>query len=307
MDVMSSIITLPGEVTTSPLGKFHEFEGTWDSTVFLWDAEYQPLATLPANGSVLNNIMRARASAVSGLALSSCDFEVRNTVGAAATVASGELTARGGIHVANPQSGSQSGLSGFGLSPTAAFANWLHGQTDAGADYAIMVTQYLRCTRANLLAGIEKQSMAHLTANTSPNTNFHLIMSPAYPASNMAGSVVGTNQPPTNVAGEAGLAAVSSQGWIGTRPANLNTQNQRVWLNMGIDGTWATGNANKCGSYICYRVQVDIVDLSDVRGADRVAKCAAMIADLNAMAARDLGDDGRFGSDTFTAPATLKP
>lgn len=301
---MGSIVTLPGVVTSSPFGKFHQFEGTFDSTVYLWDAEYAPFTSLPAEFASHPNLMRERAAQVTGLTASQCDFEINNSLGIGAGQASGEITSKKGIHVANPQSGSQVAASTFGLGLSADFANWLMGQTDAGADYAVLVSLWLRCTRELAPGAAVVQSVSHFVSTASATGNFLYFLQPN---NAQAGSLLVAGNRPPSVTGAAGIANVASQGWTGTKPANMNGASQRALLTLGATGAWANFNFNKAPSYVAYRAQMDLVDLSDVSGADRAAKCAAMMASMSVMAARDFAAGGRFYGDVYTPAPTLKP
>lgn len=302
---MGSIITLPGTVTSSPFGKFHQFEGTFDSTVYLWDAEYAPFTSLPAEFASHPNLMRERAAEVTGLTASQCDFEISNTLGNADPAkASGEITSKKGIHVANPQSGSQVAASTFGLGLNANFANWLLGQTDAGADYAVLVSLWLRCTRELVPGAAAVQSVSHFVSASGATTNLLYFMQPNNVAT---GSLLVAGNRPPSVAGVSGIANAATQGWQGTKPANMNGASQRALLALGATGSWAGFNYNKAPSYVAYRAQMDLVDLSEVAGADRAAKCAAMMESMSAMATRDFAVGGRFYGDVYTPAATLKP
>lgn len=301
---MGSALVLPGSVTSSPLGKFYPYEGIDAGTVFLWDAQYAPMSAIPADAAKVTNLVRDRAAAVSSVAVASCDFEVTNTLNNGSSIlASGELTGQKGIHVASPQAGGQVAASALGLSMSAAFANWLLSQTDAGADYVVLASLWLRCTRDRVAGSANPQSLSHINNSTSAVTNRLYHMAVNGPASGVA---VSTNQAPPAV-GAAGLACVSSQGWNGTKPANLNTTGQRRVAVLGATDAWSSFNWNLAPSFILYRAQLDLIDLSEISGADRVAKCTARIAALNAMATRDFATGGRFYGDTFTAAATLKP
>lgn len=304
---MGSIITFPGAVTTSPLGKFHQYEGTWDSTVYLWDAEYAPFSDIPANGTTFDNLLQARAAEVSGLTETQCRFDVTNLLNnGSAALASGEITSKKGLHVASPQSGSQVAPSCLGFSYSNAFANWLLSQTDAGADYAVMATIWLRCTRAGIGSPSVPQSLLHIVSNVSSTGNSFLYLQSNNGLTGGGGvRLINGQNPPT--VGTTGVGMVSSQGWGGTKPANLDQPSQRRAMLLGASDAWGSFNYNLAGSFICYRTQLDIVDLSDISGATRSDKATNMIAALNTMAARDFGVGGRFYNDTFTPAATLKP
>ena len=294
-----SALILQGAVDASPFGKFHAVEGTYDSTVYVWDSTFSGLTSVPANGAVVPNLLRDRAATVSGLTAAQCDFAVINNM--ANGFAAGEITGAKGIHIASTQAGAQNAVSNFGLCLSPEFANWLLSQTDAGADYGVMFTQWLRCTRAPILTG-----------NTSPQSIMHFASTTVNRFITTGGGVsqagvalaTNTNGPSE---GSAGLMACSSQGWSGVKPANMNSAFTRMPLNYGAYGPWDTQNYNKAASYIGYRCQVDIVDLSDIAGADRVAKGNAMVAAFQAKSAEWFGAGGRFAGDTFTPAAALKP
>lgn len=294
-----SAIKLAGAVTSSPFGKFHNYEGTWDSTMFLWDAGYAPLAAVPANGATLTNLLRDQCAAVSGQTLANCDFVVTNQAG---SFLANELTSKGGIHTASTQAGSQNAAASFELTPSTAFANWLLTQTDAGADYAVMMTAWARPTRAQLSAAAP-QPFQMFTASVSPGTNYHSV-GPV--SANVAGGVVisGNGLPMSNTPGTPQVAALVSNGWAGTKPGSGAAA--LVPWNVGAAWGYAGGNYNKAPSAALYRVQLDLVDLSDIAGASVAAKTSAMIAVHQAMLARDFAAGGRFYGDTYTAASTLK-
>lgn len=302
---MGSAMVLPGTVTTSPFGKYHDYEGTWDSTVMLWDGGYQSSGVVPADGATVTNLVRNQAAAISGLSLADCDLVAVNST--ANGFAAAERTSKGGLHVASTQAGSsQNAASNVALRMSVNFANWLLSQTDAGADYAVMFTAWVRLTRANVGGTGAPQAFSWF-ANLSSATSNYLLYTQGGGAQAGAGGILTGNGQAVAAVGTPGVLAVASQGWAGSKPANMNSISQNAIANVGCGGAWGPLNYNKAASAAIYRAQVDLVDLSDIAGADRAAKAAAMLAAMNVLQARDFASGGRFNGDTYTAPATLKP
>lgn len=297
---LGAVTKLPGDgVTNPPYAKLPAsgYEGTFDSTVFLWDAEYQPMAAVPDNATTFNNLLRSKAAEVSGLATSECDFSVVSTLSAG--FAAGEITEKGGLHIAATQAGAQNAPSALVISPSAAWANWLLANIGAGENYAYLITAFLRTTRASL--GL--QSIMHFMGTTTA-TYGHISQNGG--VSTLVGAAAGSNVAAPTV-GNSGLMAVANSGWAGAKPANLASSFQRALLSIGATGPWVTGSYNKGSSHACYRLQMDIIDLSEIAGATRTIKSNAMVSQLEAMATRDFATGGRFANDTFTPAATLKP
>lgn len=313
---MGSALVLPGSVDFSPFGKFHEIEGTWDSTVALIDFGLNPVSAVPGQTSTYTNLMRNRMAEVTGLALASCDFQVDNTVlNSDANRASAEVTGKGAIHCASPQAGVQTVVSAFGMNFSKAFGDWLLANSDAGNDYAVLASVFVRCTRDQLESnpGNVRQSMMHIANGTSATGN-NMYITPARIAGGAnASRPLAAEAPyviaptPIPYAGEAGLAATASQGWNGTKPADSAAAISRRLFVLGLSDAWSGFNQNRVGSYVIYRAQLDLINLSDIGGANVVAKAEAMRSALAAQATRDFAQGGRFYGDTFTPAATLKP
>ncbi|MCB5423958.1 hypothetical protein H0274_01695 [Altererythrobacter sp. CC-YST694] len=300
---MGSALMLAGAASASPLGKYQPYEGVWDSTVALWDAGFAPLEEIPAHNAVLPNLMRERMAEITGLSLADCDFTIDNTLSAG--FAAAEVTEKGGLHVASTQAGEQNAICNFGALYSQPFAEWLMGQTDAGADYGVLFTLWHRPTRALVTAGnTAPQSLAHLCNTTTPSINRLYVMQNG--SGLLPGSALIAGQT-HNALDMPGVSAVGSQGWSGAKPANFSLRSGRVFFNGGAQGGWATSNYNKAGSGIFYRAQLDLVDLSEIAGATLADKASAMLAAINTLAARDFAEGGRFHGDEFTPAATLKP
>lgn len=292
-----SALKLPGALASSPFGKVQPYEGVWDSTVYLWDAGIAPLAAVPANGAVLPNLMRDRAAGASGLAVADCDIEIVNAL--ANGFAAGEITGHGALHIASTQAGAQNATSNCSFHLSTAFANWLLANIDAGADYAVALTIWKRVTRNYVTPNVAAQSWGHIAVSTG----VHLFQTTGGGA--FAGVPIGVGQD-AYLADVPAVLFVASQGWLGAKPANLSPAHQRTLGNVGAGPAWASYNYNKAASGILYRLQLDLVNLSEIEGTV-AQKAATMLAAQNAMLARDFAAGGRFHDDTFTPAATLKP
>ncbi|AOH85717.1 hypothetical protein AWL63_18995 [Sphingomonas panacis] len=220
-----------------------------------------------------------------------------------------ERTAKGGLHIASTQAGAQDRSASVGFLYPQAFADWLLANTDAGADYAIVSTVWAQRTRVQGASNTAVQPLSWIAAAAGATSNFFYHSQGGLPFPNSAaapGFVVGQALP-AGVMASAAMQVVSAQGWTGAKPSALNQAGRLAMLaNVGACAGWGSLNYNKAPSFIIYRAQLDLVDLSDAAGSDRNAKAATMIAALNAQLARDFGVDGRFAGDTFTPPETLK-
>ena len=301
-----SALQLAGAASTSPFGKLQPYEGVWDSTVFLWDAGFAELESVPANGVMLPNLMRDRASAVSGLTASQCDVEAYNTMGNGFTT--GEITSKGGIHIASTQAGAQNAQSNFALCMSQALGNWLAANCGAGENYSVMLSLWVRKTREYGGPNPTPQSWGHMAASFGQTGSYivQLQRGEGAPPDAARENWIGIRQ--DHIALDVpGVMCAAAKGWRGTRSATLNGAFQRALANVGAMGSWDTVNYNKACSGIIYRAQLDVLDFSDAPGANVTAKGLAMLNSINALAARDFGEGGRFHGDEFTPAADLKP
>lgn len=294
-----SALQLPIAVESSPFGKFQPYEGVWDSTVLLWDAGMAGLESVPANAAVLPNLMRDRASAVTGLSAAQCDLTVSKSMDNGYAV--GEITEKGAIHVASTQSGAQDAASYLSIEYPLAFANWLLANTGGdGADHAVMVTiwgVYSRLTTSASPAGL-----SCLSSNLAGTTN-RLYYDRGGWAVQITSPVIANQDVRYTPQDVPWCLNYVPSAWNGTKPANMNLSTQRLLAAFGVTGS---GPYNEAASFVIYRAQVDLIDLSEEAG-DRAAKATTMRAALNALHARDFGEGGRFHGDVYTPADTLKP
>lgn len=295
-----SNLYLPGTALSSPWGKDQPYDAVWDSTVGLIDFGESPLVGVPADAAIVPNLMADRMAAITGLNAADCDFTVRNSMGNG--FAAAEITERGGLHVASTQAGAQNAQSALTLLYSRAFAEWLTANTGAGANYAVLFTVWLMHTRALGAPNNAPQSIAHIGNSSSTSANRLFIMQDANPQSGVPLIMSQTHR----TLEVPGVAAVASSGWAGIKPADHSIISGRALINGGAHAAWGSINYNKAASLIFYRAQLDIVDLSEIAGADRAAKATAMLAAINAAAARDFGEGGRFHNDVWTDPTVLK-
>lgn len=300
-------VKLGGTIASSPFGKLRDYEGTNAGTIFLWDAGLQNDGAVPANGATLTNLVRKQGALTTGLTEAQMDATVQNNSG---TYLATERTSKGGIHAAYSQAGGQTAATAaFALNPTSQLRDWIGANSDAGADYGFMVSLWLRRTRAGVSGG--NQALSWFAAQSSATNNYlwHMQNGIMYPTG--APGLIGPQQNVPSASLDTPLvAALATQGWLGTKPNPINGANTAaVIANVGPNGPWQSLAWNKAESYVLYRAQIDIINLADVgaTGADLVTKQAAILSDLNAMLARDFAAGGRFAGDTYTPAATLKP
>ena len=145
---MGTVIKLADSIGATPFGIFDPFGAVnkTTGTIALWDADFRAAGEgVPADGSTAINLVREQAVAITGLTEAECDLQVVNSGNGFIAV---EETAKRGIHVASTLAGGQNAASSFSLCPSAALANWLMANIDAGQDYALLFSLWLRPTRA---------------------------------------------------------------------------------------------------------------------------------------------------------------
>lgn len=293
-------LKLGGTVASSPFGKLREYEGTNAGTIFLWDANWQNDGAVPGHDSAVTNLVRKQGAAITGLTEAQMDATAQNNTGPYLAV---ERTSKGGIHAAYSQAGGHAaGAAAFALIPSAALREWIYNNSDAGADYAFMVSLWFRRTRD--AAAATNQALSGFTSAASATANF---LFHAQNAQAFSGAPVGQNQNAfASALGVPAMVSLATQGWAGARPATAAGVGYAMIANSGPNGPWTSLSLNKASSNVLYRAQIDVLNLADVAGADNAAKQATIMADLNAMLARDFAAGGRLSNDVYTPAANLK-
>jgi hypothetical protein len=305
-------LKLGGAIENPIFGKLRDIEGDNEGTVFLWDADFLGASgDVPITGT-MTNMVADRAAAISGLTADQCAYEIECngiTAGQSGAYLAVERTAKGGIHVASTQAGSQdTNPANWLIRPQGAFADWLLGNTDAGADYAVLNLLWVRLTRKNGVSSAP-QAVCALTSWSSSTANYLLyaggpVSQPAqYPKSTYNTSDAG------NV-GTPGLLALASKQWTGTKPVNWSVSGTKVgcfFFNAGAYAAWRGNNVDLAASMILYRQQTVLVDLADVDGDSITDKVNSILAEQQQMIERDFAEGGRFADDAWTDPAVLKP
>lgn len=295
---MATVEVVQGAISgAAPFGKLYPYDGMTGGTIALFDFGYAPAASVPINPVSLPNLVADQAAKLTGLTPVQCGFDITPATGHGSVV---EVTAKGAIHVASTQAGDQTAPDGWGVSISAALANWLLAQSNI----AVVTTLFLRLTRSQLAGTNAPQSLSHITsaAGATGNLFYHTQGGIPAPGAALANGV----RAPTTV-GQGGLLAVASQGWTGTKPSNINDVRPRRLFVSGSMDAWAGLNYNKAPSYVVYRAQMDLIALSDVPGTTVAEKAANHIQAMSAMAAVDFAAGGRFHGDVYTPAETLKP
>ena len=259
-------------------------------TLLLWDCQksFDALASIPANGAQVRNLMAAQAAALTGGAEADQHAYVEKviTAGADVSLALGR-SAKGGLVVAPSQLHHVLGDHCV-IRPSASQQQWLFDHIPGAT---VFLTMWCTLLRAQVPV-TQAMSPLHISSLPSGLTNVVMHSGNLTPQQAAKSSVY----PSAPVAvGVPALLQMSASVWRGVKPL---VANQRVALGgAGCFDAWNSFNQNKSPALVIYRVQAEVLSVSG-RTHEEVA---ALNQDYFNTC---FGEGGRFAGDNWASLIT---